>query len=412
MPLDKIETLLCKQLNTKEQAGTSKRNENIVTAVIASEHGYGPRYLLDGQGDKAFLRMNSNAYLGLAHHPQLIKAEAEAVEKFGCGPGAVRFISGSYQPHIALEQKLAEFHGRQSAMLFSAAYASMIAVLPQLITEQTLVVSDALNHNCIINAIRLARPAKKQVYRHLNMVELEQILQQNQGQFERVCVVSDGVFSMRGDYVDLRKITALCRQYNQAYEQGVISIVDDSHGVGAFGLSGRGTEEMTDAQADVLIATLGKAFGVNGGYVVSNKTLISYLKETAPCYIYSNPITPAEAAAALQAVRIVDSAEGKGLLVKLKHLSQQLTQGLQSLGFEVLAGEHPIVPVIIQDTQTTQALVEFLFDHQVLATGLNYPVVPEGEQEIRLQVSASHSEKDIAYVLQLFAQFADLSSTE
>jgi glycine C-acetyltransferase len=240
------------------------------------------------------------------------------------------------------------------------------------------------------------------------MTELNQILQTNKGMFKRVCVVTDGIFSMRGDYAALDQISNICRQHEPSYEEGIITLVDDSHGVGAFGKSGRGTEEVTQTQADVLIATLGKAFGVNGGYVVSSTKVIDYLKETAPLYIYSNPITPAEAAAALKSIQIVDSAEGTVKLKRLRVLSQQLSNGLIQAGFETVHGEHPITPVLIRDTKKTSALVEYLFAHNILATGLNFPVVPKGEEEIRLQVSASHTEKDIIYLLGILINFSTL----
>ncbi len=405
MSLDKVETLFSEQLAIIEKQGTSKRNEQVICGVKAAVDGYGPRYFLTGQGDQAFLRMNSNSYLGLSIHPSVIKAEADAAEQYGVGPGAVRFISGTYQPHKDLEKKLANFHGRESAMIFSSAYATMIGVLPQFITPETLVVSDTLNHNCIINAIRLAKPAKKVVYAHLDFTKLKQILQANSGLFKRVCVVSDGVFSMRGDYASLDEISAICKQQESGYEQGIITLVDDSHGVGAFGKTGRGTEEICQTKVDVLIATLGKSFAVNGGYVVSNARTIDYLIETTPLYIFSNPITAAEAAAALKSVEIVDSEEGVTKLGNLQKLSKCLRKGLIKIGFETLQSEHPIVPILIRDTEKTTALVKHLFANSILATGLNYPVVPKGEEEIRLQVSANHTEKDIDYLLQILSGF-------
>ncbi|MGR8940490.1 MAG: aminotransferase class I/II-fold pyridoxal phosphate-dependent enzyme [Gammaproteobacteria bacterium] len=410
MSLTKLEALLHAKLEQLQQQGSLKGNEKIVCGITDADGGFGPRYFLAGYGERAFLRMNSNAYLGLGRHPRVIKAEAEAVEKFGAGPGAVRFISGTYQPHIDLEQKLAAFHGREAGMLFSAAYATMLGVLPQFISEDTLVVSDALNHNCIINAIRLAHPARKEVYPHRDFAALDTILEAHQGRVKRVCVVTDGIFSMRGDHAELDRLSALCRRHDDAYAEGIITIVDDSHGVGAFGKTGRGSEEATGASADILIGTLGKAFGVNGGYVVSSASVIAHLRETAPLYIYSNPITPAEAAAALAAVSIVDSPEGFQRLEKLRRSSLALREGLEQLGYETLPGEHPIVPIFVRDTEQTAALVEHLFAHNILATGLNYPVVPKGDQEIRLQVSADHTEKDLAYLLDTLADFKPSSS--
>ncbi len=405
MSLKKLEPLLTDKLAELQQQGLCKGNEKVITGMKAAADGFGPRYFLEGYGDRAFLRMNSNSYLGLAMHPLVIKAEAAAAEKFGTGPGAVRFISGTYRPHIELEQKLAEFHGRESAMLFSSAYTTMTGVLPQFISADTLVVSDALNHNCIINAIRLSNPASKEIYAHADIDALDKILEAYKGRVKRVCLVTDGIFSMRGDYAHLGKISACCKRHEDAYEQGIISIVDDSHGVGAFGQTGRGTEEYTQGKADILVATLGKAFGVNGGYVVSSSAVIAYLRETSPFYIYSNPITPAEAAAAGAALDVVSSNDGLRLLDKLRVFSLRLRSGLEDLGFETLPGEHPIVPILIRNTEKTTALVAHLLANNILVTGLNYPVVPQGEQEIRLQVSAEHTEKDLDCLLAKLADF-------
>lgn len=405
MSLSQLDDFFADKLAALKAAGSLKGREHVITAIKPPALGYGPRYVLQGHEDKAFLRMNSNSYLGLELNPRVIGAETEAAEQFGTGPGAVRFISGTFQLHTALERKLAEFHQREAAMLVSAAYAAVMGVLPQLITEQTLVVSDALNHNCIINAIRLSRPADKAIYPHLDMQRLDDILRTYQGRIRRVCVVTDGIFSMRGDHAPLDKINAICRRYQPAYPEGVILIVDDSHGVGAFGTKGRGTEDYTGGRADILIATLGKAVGVNGGYVAASSAVIDYLRETSPFYVYSNPITPAEAAAAIKSITIIDSPSGLHLLGKLHRLTRKLADGLTAQGYETVSGNHPIVPILIRDTATTTALVRHLFSRNILATGLNFPVVPKGDQEIRLQVSAAHTERDIDYVLQVLAEF-------
>jgi len=403
--LDKIEPQLTKYLAGLESKGILKGEEKVIANIKPAEQGFCERYYLDGYSDRAFLRMNSNSYLGLALHPQVIEAEAKAAEQFGTGPGAVRFISGTCQTHIELEKKLATFHGREAAMIMSAAYATVMGVLPQFITEDTLVVSDALNHNCIINAIRLSRPKSKAMYPHLDMAELDRQLRKSKGKVKRVCVVTDGIFSMRGDHAPLDAIVEICEQHEPDYEEGILTIVDDSHGVGAFGDTGRGTEEYTSTQADILIATLGKALGVNGGYVVATGNVINYLKETSAFYIYSNPVTPAEAAAAIKSLTILDSVEGRELLKKSRNLLERLKTGLESLGFETIPGDHPILPVLIRNTEKTSALVRHLFDNNILVTGLNYPVVPKGEDEIRLQISASHTEKDIDYLLEVLELF-------
>jgi glycine C-acetyltransferase len=405
MTLELVRAQLARQVADLKERGIAKGDEKVITAVLSAKDGFSERYVLEGHGDRAFLRMNSNSYLGMSLHPGLIKAETKAVDQFGTGPGAVRFISGTYAPHVELERALAAFHGRESAMIMSAAYATVIGVLPQLITRDTLVVSDALNHNCIINAIRLAQPADKAVYPHLDMRALAAVLEAAKGKVRRVCVVTDGVFSMRGDFADIGRIAGICAAHEADFEEGVITVVDDSHGVGAFGESGRGTEEQTGGRADILIGTLGKAFGVNGGYVVADATTVAYLRETVPLYIYSNPITPAEAAAALAALRILDGAEGRASLTHLRRLGKKLRQGLTSMGYETIKGDHPIVPILIRDTAKTSALVAHLFNNDILVTGLNYPVVPKGDEEIRLQVSASHTDDDIGYLLGALRRF-------
>ncbi len=387
--------------------GRRKGRETVLTGVLSPADGHGVRYTLAGQGEKPFLRMNSNGYLGLALHPELIHAEEVASRQFGTGPGAVRFISGTFATHVALEERLARFHGREGAMIFSGAYAAVLGVLPPLITEETIVVSDALNHNCIINAIRLSRPAVKVIYPHLSMEALEEAIAANIGKGKRVFVVTDGVFSMRGDHAPLERMGEIRRRYEPCFEEGIITVVDDSHGVGAFGETGRGTEEHCGAPCDLLVATLGKALGVNGGYVAADETVIGYLRETAPFYIYSNPITQGEAAAALRAVDVLDSPEGMTRLKTLRALTARLEAGLARLGFEIIPGPHPIVPLMIRDTSRTAALVAHLFAHGILATGLAYPVVPRGDEEIRFQVCATHTEKDIDTVLDILAAFKE-----
>jgi glycine C-acetyltransferase len=336
----------------------------------------------------------------------IIAAEEESTHKFGAGPGAVRFISGTYNTHIELEARLARFHGREAAMLFSAAYATVVSVFAALTTDQTAIISDELNHNCIIYGMRIARPLSKTIYKHLDLAGLERALEDAAGKAKRAIVVTDGIFSMRGDHAPLDRIMEIARKHDGNFEENVVVVVDDSHGVGAFGKTGRGTEEHTNAPpSDVLVGTLGKAFGVNGGYVTSNATVIQFLRETSPTYIYSNPITVGEAAAALRAVELVDSAEGRALLERLRALTRRFEQGLVSAGFEVIPGEHPVTPLVVRDTERTRALVAHLRANGVLATGLAYPVVPRGDEEIRFQVNADHTEADIDFVLGVLRAF-------
>jgi glycine C-acetyltransferase len=402
MTSERLERILSAELDGMAASGTLKGNETVIAGVVAAEGDRGPRYLI-AEGDRPFLRMNSNGYLGMALHPAVFDAESAAAHAFGAGPGAVRFISGTWAPHVELERRLARFHGRAAAMAFSSAYATVMGLLPILVSPESAVISDALNHNCIINAVRLARPRERHIYPHLDMGALESLLTRAEKSCRRAIVATDGVFSMRGDHAPLPAIIALARKFDPAFDEGVLLIVDDSHGVGAFGQTGRGTEEVTGCTVDVLVGTLGKAFGTNGGYVAASEPVIRYLREKAPFYVYSNPITPGEAAAAAKALEIADGPVGRALLDHLRAMTARFARGLAALGFETIAGEHPIVPLMVRDSAKTAALVTRLRAHGILATAINYPVVPKGEEEIRFQISADHTAADIDEALQVLA---------
>jgi glycine C-acetyltransferase len=411
MGVEELDAALARSLDELLAEERLKGAETVTTAVLPAEGDRGPRVRIEGEGDRLFLRMNSNGYLGLAHHPEVIAAAEAAARDLGAGPQAVRFISGTFAPHVALERRLAAFHGREAAMVFSAAYAAVMGILPSLITPETAVISDALNHNCIINAIRLASPGRKSVYPHLELPALEAALDEAAGGFRRAIVVTDGVFSMRGDHAPLAEIVALARRFDARFDEGVVVVVDDSHGVGALGETGRGAEEACGARADVLVGTLGKAFGVNGGYVVGSATLIAYLREVAPFYVYSNPIGPGEAAAARRAVEIVDSASGRDRLARLRAVTARFEEGLVALGYETIPGPHPVVPLLVRDAGRTRALVAHLRARGVLATGLAYPVVPRGEDEIRFQLCADHTDADVEAALEALADFPGRAAT-
>jgi glycine C-acetyltransferase len=408
MPLNRITSVLRDHVANLEEMGTAKGAEKIVTKVIPATEGKGPRFQLEGQGDKEFVRMNSNSYLGMGLRPEVMKAEEEGTARFGAGPGAVRFISGSYDVHVELEKALAAFHGREEAMIFSSAYATIMGTISPLITKETAIISDELNHNCIINAIRLSRPQEKVVYPHLDMAALERALEELKGKVKRAVVITDGIFSMRGDHAPMDKIMALAAKHDADYPENIIVVMDDSHGVGGFGKTGRGSEEYTNSPpVDILVGTLGKAFGVNGGYVTTNSTIVRFLRESAPFYISSNPITPGEANASLASLKLLDCEEGRDLLVHLRAMTKRFEDGLGTLGMETIPGEHPVVPLMVRDTGKTRALVAHLFENGVLATGLAYPVVPKGDEEIRFQINADHTAGDVDRVLELLGSFQE-----
>src|SRR3972149_5359999 len=265
-----------------DDAHITKRQETIIEGF---EFKPSPRALIAG---KPFLVFNSNDYLGLRHHPTLVKADHQATDQYGTGPGAVRFISGALKIHRDLEKAIAKFHGRDDGMIFSSAFATNLAVLFSLLKGQSkdslvdnsvIAISDELNHRSIIDGIRLANLEKEQkaIFKHMNADDLRTVLQANVGKFKRALIVTDGVFSMLGEYQDLKKLRAVIDEFDDQYELGVLLVVDDAPGVGAFGKTGRGTEEISGAQADVLVGTMGKAFGSDGGYVVGDQALIDYL---------------------------------------------------------------------------------------------------------------------------------------
>lgn len=399
MPLEKVKNTLTGTLEKLSAENRLKGPETVITGVIPPEGGNGTRYRIAGEGGREFLRMNSNSYLGLSLNREVSAAGEEAVHLYGSGPGAVRFISGTCQIHRDLEKALAGFHGREECIIFSSAYSAVMGTLPALVSEETLVVTDALNHNSIINAIRLGSPGGKEIFPHGDMAALEEILEKSSGEFQDVVVVTDGIFSMRGDHAQLGAIRRLINEHDRNFPGGIVSVMDDSHGVGAFGTTGRGTEEYTGAKCDILIATLGKALGVNGGYLVSDAPVVQYLRETSPFYIYTNPLTPSEAAAALKALKILDSEKGHLLLGHLRNLIHILQEGIKDLGLDIIESEHPVVPLLIRDTGMTKKTVKKLFKRGILATPIVYPVVPRGEEEIRLQVTADMTEEDIAFFL-------------
>jgi len=402
MSLSKIETLISGELDGLKASGTFKGNEMVISGVIQAHDNKGPRYLVEGYENQEFIKMNSNSYLGMGLRTDVIAEEEKAVREFGAGPGAVRFISGTYKPHIVLEQKLAKFHTKEAGIIFSSAYTAVMGVLVTLISRETVVISDALNHNCIINGLKISQPKDKKIYSHNNMPELESCVKASIGNCKRILIVTDGIFSMRGDHAPLSKIADIAEKYEDEFEEGIITVVDDSHGIGAIGETGRGTVEVThENRIDILIATLGKALGVNGGYLATTAKVVAYLREKAPFYIYSNPITVAEATAAIKALEILDSNEGKKLLKYLRETISYFRKSLTEIGFETIEGEHPVVPLMVRDTLKTVELVEFLKSNGILSTGISYPIVPKGDEEIRFQICAAHTRYDIDFVLKV-----------
>lgn len=404
-------TLLKSELARIDEAKTTKRKERVIEGFTNEPS---KKAIIQG---KQYHLFNSNDYLSLRHHPKLKKAEHDATKLYGTGPGAVRFISGTLSIHKELEKATANFHKRDDAMIFSSAFAANLAVMfclsqgltkDSLVDSNVLIVSDALNHRSIIDGVRLTGLPKEQraIFEHMNPENLKQVLESYVGKVKRVVVVTDGVFSMLGEFQKLKEVRAIIDSFQNKYELGVLLVVDDAHGVGIAGETGRGIEEIEGVKADVLIGTYGKAFGVDGGYVVANQTIIDYLRESSATYIYSNSISPGTAAAAKRAIELLDEKQGTLLLKKSKRNTKYFMKHMKSSGFQFAAkSNHPIQPVLIGDTAKTKALVEHFFQHNIIATNISYPVVPKGRDEIRIQISATHTKEDIDYLIETFKSF-------
>lgn len=405
--LNKLTRALDAKLKLLEKEGRLKGKEKVIVDTVPSQDRFGRKIVMDDGG--TLFNFASNSYLGISNDPRLTKAAHEADLKFGVGPGAVRFISGTQEPHIKLEKKLAEFYKKEAAMIFNSAYAANCGIIAPLVDKDTYIISDELNHNSIIMAIRLAGVPRdrKKIYAHSDMDELRKCIVESVGSGKRLIIVTDGVFSMRGDYALLHEMAHLAEEFDPKFEEGIMTVVDDSHGIGAFGKTGRGTVEVTqEDKIDIITATLGKALGVDGGFIVSNEKVVEYLRETSPLYVYSNPISSGVASAALGALEILDSDEGLKLLKRLKDNTEYFRKGVDQIGFKTIEGIHPIVPIVIGDAIKAKQMVSNLYQRGIYVVALTYPVVPKGQDTIRVQILASHTRHDLDYALSSFREAA------
>ncbi|HET7217720.1 MAG TPA: aminotransferase class I/II-fold pyridoxal phosphate-dependent enzyme [Vicinamibacterales bacterium] len=400
MSLEKLNASLVADVARLRDEGRAKAPERVIVGYVPPSGSRGPRYRLSGS-DREFIRMNSNSYLSLSNHPDVIAAADAATHAFGVGPGAVRFIDGTFSPHAELEARIARFVGRPAARIFNSAYTTVLGLAITLAGADTFWIGDELNHNCIIRAMRIANVPSNQraIFKHNDLSDLAAHLAKVPEHAGRVIVIFDGIFSMRGDHAPVDTIAALVRAHDDRFRDGVVTVMDDSHGIGAYGRTGRGTEEHCGARVDVFVGTFGKAFGVNGGFVAGSPELVEAVRQKADTYIYTNPLGAADAAAAVRAVDIADADEGRARLANLLERTQQFRRGLQALHLESIPGPHPVVPLLVRDTDRTRAMVRSLFDRGILAVGLTYPVVPKGDETIRFQINAAHTAADIEEVL-------------
>jgi glycine C-acetyltransferase len=400
MSLELLNAGLAKEVVALQSEGRAKAPERVIVDVLPARGDRGPRYKLEGS-ELEYIRMNSNSYLSLSHHPAVLKAADEATHRFGAGPGAVRFIDGTFAAHVELEERIAAFTGRPAAKIFNSAYTTNLGLALALQNKKTFWIGDQLNHNCIIRAMRIANVPRHQkaIFKHNDMAELKRCIESVPDGIERVIVIFDGVFSMRGDYAPIAEINAVLEPHRARFAEGLVTVVDDSHGIGAYGATGRGTEEICGARVDISVGTFGKAFGVNGGFVAASEEVIEAVRQKADTYIYTNPLSVADCAAAKVAVDVADSDEGLARLANVRARIAQFRAGLAALGCESIDGVHPVTPLMVRDTEKTRALVDGFSAAGVLVVGLNFPVVPDGDQCLRFQINAAHTEADIEQVL-------------
>jgi glycine C-acetyltransferase len=348
---------------------------------------------MEGRG--RVLILSSNNYAGLCDVPEVIEAGKAALDRFGGGTGSVRFICGTFTIHRELEQALARFVGTEAALSYVSCWTANEGLMPAILDERDVVISDALNHASIIDGVRLCK-ASRRVYKHGDMAELQTILEETASARTRF-VITDGVFSMEGDIAKLPEIVALARAHD------AVVAVDDSHATGVLGRTGRGTAEHHGVigEVDVITSTLGKALGgAAGGFTAGSSALVDYLIQRSRPQLFSNALPPTVAASALAAVRYLTAHPER--LLRLRENARYFRSRLEEMGFRPLPGETPIVPIILGETAKAIRASELMLDEGVFVTGFGHPVVPQGEARVRCQLSAAHTRDDLDFALAAF----------
>ena len=375
------------ELDALREARTYKR-------FLTLESPQGPVVRMAGRGEVIIL--SSNNYLGLAGHPEVVRAGIEGLERYGAGTASVRFICGTFQPHHELERALADLSGTEAALTYVSCWNANEALIPSLTDDTTVILTDELNHASLIDAIRLSRPARKVIYPHSDMAALRDGLGAAPRDARKL-IVTDGVFSMEGDLAKLPEIVELAREFD------AVVIVDDSHGVGVLGETGRGTVEHFGllGEVDVITGTLGKALGgAAGGYVASSEEVCDLLAQRSRPQLFSNALPPTVACSALKAVQLM--LEQPGLLARLRENTHVFRELLGEAGYRPLDGEAAIIPIIVGETAEAIALSDRLLDEGVFVTGFGFPVVPEGTARVRVQMSAALEREHLERAIDAF----------
>ncbi|MCU0411139.1 MAG: glycine C-acetyltransferase [Bacteroidetes bacterium] len=358
-------------------------------------------------GGKEAVMLASNNYLGMSNHPAVKRAALDGLKKYGYGLASVRFLTGTQTIHLELEKQISKFLKTEDTILFSSSFAANVAFFAALTNEKLgfenyrdVIYSDRLNHASIIDGQRLCRPEStdKKIYNHCDVADLERQLEEDKTKAYRIrMIATDGVFSMEGDLAPLPKIVELARNYS------ALLFVDDAHGIGVCGKTGRGTAEhhRVLGSIDVYSGTLGKAIGgAAGGFLSGSVELISYMRQKARPYIFSNSLPPAIVCATMEAFRLLNT--DKSIVRRLHENTAYFRKEIQALGFKILEGIHPIVPVMLGEAAIAQEMSTQLLKAGVYIKGLWYPVVPKGEARLRAQISAAHTRKDLDRALEAF----------
>jgi glycine C-acetyltransferase len=368
------------------------RDSNLLISIRTMESPADAWMVVDG---RRVLNFCTNNYLGLANHPRLKAAAQAAVERWGVGPAAVRSIAGTQSLHVELERRLAAFKKVEDALYVQSGFCANQAVLPPLVGKEDVIFSDRLNHASIIDGARLSR-ATIVVYEHADVADAEAKIREHLPRYRRGLLVTDGVFSMDGDIAPLDRLTEVADRYS------VLTMVDDAHGEGVLGQGGRGIVDHFGLHGvfDVEIGTLSKAFGVVGGVVAGKKAIVDYLRQKARPFLFSSATTPADTAACLAAVDLLEESEA--LVPRLWDNAATFRAGMQRLGFDTGLSQTPIVPVMLGDAGLAKQFSRALFEAGVFAVAIGFPTVPQGKARIRVMNTAAHSPDDLERGLAAF----------
>ncbi|HQJ32153.1 MAG TPA: glycine C-acetyltransferase, partial [Anaerolineaceae bacterium] len=341
---------------------------------------------------KRVLNFCANNYLGLANHPRLVEAATQAMQKYGVGPGAVRSIAGTMTLHLELEKRMAEFKRVEAAITFQSGFNANIATIPALVGKEDAIFSDELNHASIIDGSRLSG-AKIHRYAHCDPADLRRVIQEAAGTYRRGLIISDGVFSMDGDYAPLDKLVEVAKEFD------LMTMVDDAHGEGVLGEGGRGIVDhfKLHGQVDVEVGTFSKAFGVMGGVVAGNAKITEWLRQRGRPFLFSSAVTVPDTAACLAAVDLLE--ESTELVDRLWANARFFQAEMKKMGFDTGKTQTPITPVMLGDVQLARQFSRELLDEGVFAGALGFPTVPKGKARIRVMISAAHSQDDLEQAL-------------